>query len=170
MANVLIVAYLLIVLALIAVILLQRSEGGALGIGGGSGGFMTARGSANLLTRTTAILATLFFATAIGLTVLSEFDRGTSGILERAVQGTDQTAPTSVLDALNSLQGGTTSDLPVPATDPTAPAGADPVTEDIGTVAPATDTTTAPAANSDLPVPTTPAETPPQTPAAPATN
>jgi preprotein translocase subunit SecG len=172
MANVLIVAYLLIVLALIAVILLQRSEGGALGIGGGSGGFMTARGSANLLTRTTAILATLFFATAIGLTVLSEFDRGTSGILERAVQGTDQTAPTSVLDALNSLQGGTTSDLPVPATDPTAPAGADPVTEDIGTVAPATDTTTttAPAANSDLPVPTTPAETPTQTPAAPATN
>ena len=171
MANVLIVAYLLIVLALIAVILLQRSEGGALGIGGGSGGFMTARGSANLLTRTTAILATLFFATAIGLTVLSEFDRGTSGILERAVQGTDQTAPTSVLDALNSLQGGTTSDLPVPATDPTAPAGADPVTEDIGTVAPAADTTTtAPAANSDLPVPTTPAETPTQTPAAPATN
>ena len=172
MANVLIVAYLLIVLALIAVILLQRSEGGALGIGGGSGGFMTARGSANLLTRTTAILATLFFATAIGLTVLSEFDRGTSGILERAVQGTDQTAPTSVLDARNSLQGGTTSDLPVPATDPTAPAGADPVTEDIGTVAPATDTTTttAPAANSDLPVPTTPAETPTQTPAAPATN
>ena len=171
MANVLIVAYLLIVLALIAVILLQRSEGGALGIGGGSGGFMTARGSANLLTRTTAILATLFFATAIGLTVLSEFDRGTSGILERAVQGTDQTAPTSVLDALNSLQGGTTSDLPVPATDPTAPAGADPVTEDIGTVAPTTDTTTtAPAANSDLPVPTTPAETPTQTPAAPATN
>ena len=70
MANVLIVAYLLIVLALIAVILLQRSEGGALGIGGGGGGFMTARGSANLLTRTTAILATLFFATAIGLTIL----------------------------------------------------------------------------------------------------
>ncbi len=84
MANVLIVAYLLIVLALIAVILLQRSEGGALGIGGGGGGFMTARGSANLLTRTTAILATLFFLTAIGLTMLSEFDRGSSGILERA--------------------------------------------------------------------------------------
>ncbi|UXN72919.1 preprotein translocase subunit SecG [Devosia sp. A8/3-2] len=172
MANVLIVAYLLIVPALIAVILLQRSEGGALGIGGGSGGFMTARGSANLLTRTTAILATLFFATAIGLTVLSELDRGTSGILERAVQGTDRAAPTSVLDALNSLQGGTTTDLPVPATDPTAPAGADPVTRDIGTMAPATDTTTttAPAANSDLPVPQTPAETPTQTPAAPATN
>ena len=165
MANVLIVAYLLIVLALIAVILLQRSEGGALGIGGGGGGFMTARGSANLLTRTTAILATLFFATAIGLTILSELDRGTSGILERATATGSEAAPTTVLDALNSLQGGTTTDLPVPASDPAAPAGADPVTQDI---APATDTApaAAPEAASDLPVPEAPAETP----AAPATN
>lgn len=165
MANVLIVAYLLIVLALIAVILLQRSEGGALGIGGGGGGggFMTARGSANLLTRTTAILAALFFATAIGLTILSELDRTTSGILERASANQDGAAPTSVLDALNSLQGGTTSDLPVPASDPAAPEGADPVTQDIVPAAPAAE---APAANSDLPVPVAPAETP----AAPATN
>lgn len=179
MANVLIVAYLLIVLALIAVILLQRSEGGALGIGGGGGGgFMTARGSANLLTRTTAILATLFFATAIGLTILSELDRGTSGILERATQTTDGAAPTSVLDALNSLGGNSTSDLPVPASDPAAPAGTDPVTED---VAPAATTDAAPAADAApanevapatpddanaLPVPEAPAETP----AAPATN
>jgi preprotein translocase subunit SecG len=168
MANVLIVAYLLIVLALIAVILLQRSEGGALGIGGGGGGFMTARGSANLLTRTTAILATLFFATAIGLTILSELDRGTSGILDRATATEDGAAPTSVLDALNSMQSGTTTDLPVPATDPAAPAGTDPVTQDI---APAADTdpaadAAAPAATTDLPVPEAPAETP----AAPATN
>lgn len=169
MANVLIVAYLLIVLALIAVILLQRSEGGALGIGGGGGGgLMTARGSANLLTRTTAILATLFFATAIGLTILSELDRGTSGILDRATATEDGAAPTSVLDALNSMQSGTTSDLPVPATDPAAPAGTDPVTQDI---APASDTApaadaAAPAASTDLPVPEAPAETP----AAPATN
>ena len=63
MENVLLVAYLLIVLALIAVILLQRSEGGGLGMGGNAGGLMTVRGSANLLTRTTAILAALFFAT-----------------------------------------------------------------------------------------------------------
>jgi preprotein translocase subunit SecG len=168
MANVLIVAYLLIVLALIAVILLQRSEGGALGIGGGGGGFMTARGSANLLTRTTAILATLFFATAIGLTILSELDRGTSGILDRATATEDGTAPTSVLDALNSLNGGTTTDLPVPAGDPAAPAGTDPVTEDVAPTtdaAPAADAT-APAATTDLPVP----EAQTETPAAPATN
>ncbi len=157
MANVLIVAYLLIVLALIAVILLQRSEGGALGIGGGGGGFMTARGSANLLTRTTAILATLFFATAIGLTVLSELDRGTSGILEGAATTEDGTAPTNVLDALNALQP-ETSDLPVPTTE-TAPAAE----------APAADAAT-PDAASDLPVPDAPAETPSSEPAAPATN
>lgn len=168
MANVLIVAYLLIVLALIAVILLQRSEGGALGIGGGGGGggFMTARGSANLLTRTTAILATLFFATAIGLTVLSELDRSTSGILERATATEDGTAPTSVLDALNSLQGGTTTDLPVPEADPATPAGSDPVTQDIIPATTESAPAAAPAASSDLPVP----EAPAQTPAAPATN
>lgn len=172
MANVLIVAYLLIVLALIAVILLQRSEGGALGIGGGGGGFMTARGSANLLTRTTAILATLFFATAIGLTILSELDRGSSGILERASATDSEAAPTSVLDALNSLQGGTT-DLPVPASDPAAPAGTDPVTQDVAPTQTPAPAAPAPNANSDLPVPEAPAETPPapvETPAAPATN
>ena len=167
MENVLIVAYLLIVLALIAVILLQRSEGGALGMGGGGGGFMTARGSANLLTRTTAILATLFFATAIGLTILSEFNRGTSGILERATQTEDGAAPTSVLDALDALQG-TDSGLPVPAADT-------PATDAAPAEAPAPAATTAPA--SDLPVPATEAPatepdatTTDQTPAAPATN
>ena len=145
MANVLIVAYLLIVLALIAVILLQRSEGGALGIGGGGGGFMTARGSANLLTRTTAILATLFFLTAIGLTVINEFDRGTSGILESATQGADGSQPTSVLDALGALQGD--SSLPVPATNATPATDLPvPVTE-----------TPAPAATTPEPAPAAPA-------------
>src|ERR1044071_1373840 len=102
MANVLIVVYLLIVVALIAVILIQRSEGGALGIGGGGGGLMTARGSANLLTRTTAILATLFFVTAIGLTILSELDRGTSSILDSAITTPSGEQPSTVLDALNA--------------------------------------------------------------------
>jgi preprotein translocase subunit SecG len=165
MANVLIVAYLLIVLALIAVILLQRSEGGALGIGGGGGGgFMTARGSANLLTRTTAILATLFFATAIGLTILSELDRGTSSILEGASTTEDGTTPTNVLDALNALQPeAPVSDLPVPVTE-TAPATTEtaPAAEAAPAATPETTTT--------APVPDAPAETPTETPAAPATN
>jgi preprotein translocase subunit SecG len=120
MENVLLVAYLLIVLALIAVILVQRSEGGGLGMGGNAGGLMTVRGSANLLTRTTGVLAALFFATAIGLTVLSELNRGTDTILDQAA--TSGTAPATVLDALSQLQGDTSSVEPAassaPATDP----------------------------------------------------
>ena len=122
MENVLLVAYLLIVLALIAVILLQRSEGGGLGMGGNAGGLMTVRGSANLLTRTTAILAALFFVTAIGLTILSELNRTTSDILDAATTP-DGTAPATVLDALSQMQGDTT--LPIPAdTTSSAPAAA----------------------------------------------
>ena len=118
MANVLIVAYLLIVLALIAVILLQRSEGGGLGMGSSNAnGLISVRGSANLLTRTTAILAALFFASAIALTILSSVDRGTSSILDRASQG-GEAAPTTVLDALQQLQQQSSGDLPVPAGTP----------------------------------------------------
>ena len=67
MMTFLLVVHILLALALIGVILMQRSEGGALGIGGGGGGFMSARGQANLLTRATAILATLFICTSIAL-------------------------------------------------------------------------------------------------------
>ena len=145
MANVLIVAYLLIAIAMIVVILLQRSEGGALGIGGGGGGFMTARGSANLLTRTTAILGALFFATAIGLTLLNEFDRGTSSILSNAAGTQDGAPPATVLDALDALQGGPAStELPAPAEAPSASPNVDML---------------------DLAVPELPAETAPAAPA-----
>jgi preprotein translocase subunit SecG len=70
MQTVIIVIHLLVVLALIGVVLLQKSEGGALGMGGG-GGFLTSRGSANVLTRTTAILAGVFFLTSLGLSILA---------------------------------------------------------------------------------------------------
>ena len=56
---------------LIGVVLLQKSEGGALGIGGGPSGFMTARGAANLLTRLTSIFATLFVVTSLTLAALA---------------------------------------------------------------------------------------------------
>ena len=121
MENVILVAYLLIVLALIAVILLQRSEGGGLGMGGNAGGLMTVRGSANLLTRTTAILAALFFATAIGLTILSQLNRNTSDILDSAA-APGETTPSTVLDALSQLGGGDTLPLPNAATSEAAPA------------------------------------------------
>lgn len=113
MATVLIVAYLLIVIAMIVVILLQRSEGGGLGMGGG-GNFMSARGSANLLTRTTAILGTLFMVTAIGLTVVSQADRSSTSILDRAAQNPDG-SPATVLDALDALGGNFNDDLSVPS-------------------------------------------------------
>jgi preprotein translocase subunit SecG len=74
MQSVLIVVHLMIVIVLVVVVLLQRSEGGALGVGGG-GGFMTGRGQASALTRATAILAALFFATSMGLTILARYNQ-----------------------------------------------------------------------------------------------
>jgi preprotein translocase subunit SecG len=74
MQTVLLVIHLIIALALVGTILLQRSEGGALGIGGGggnSGSIFSARGVGNALTRTTAILAVCFFVTSLALTVLA---------------------------------------------------------------------------------------------------
>ena len=75
MLTVLLVIHLMVAIALVGVVLLQRSEGGALGIGGGGGGgFMTGRGTANALTRLTALLALGFFITSIGLTLLARFE------------------------------------------------------------------------------------------------
>ncbi|MBX9588694.1 MAG: preprotein translocase subunit SecG [Hyphomonadaceae bacterium] len=72
MATVLLIIHVMIALALIGVVLLQRSEGGALGIGGGGGGgFMTGRGAANFLTRVTAGLAAAFFATSLILSLVA---------------------------------------------------------------------------------------------------
>jgi preprotein translocase subunit SecG len=72
MIEVLLVLHVFVTIALIGVVLIQRSEGGGLGLGAsqGMGNFMTGRGTANLLTRTTAVLGTLFFALSLGLAVL----------------------------------------------------------------------------------------------------
>lgn len=74
MLTVILVIHLMVVLALIGFVLLQKSEGGGLGIGS-SGGFMTSRGTTNVLTRTTAILATVFFVTSLALSILAGLDR-----------------------------------------------------------------------------------------------
>jgi len=73
MSIIILTIHILIAISLVFVILLQRSEGGGLGIGGGGqgGGFMTARVTANLLTRVTAFLAVAFFSTSIILAILS---------------------------------------------------------------------------------------------------
>jgi len=85
METFVLVVHLIIALALIGVVLLQRSEGGALGIGGGGGGgggsLFTARGAGNALTRTTAYLAVAFFCTSIALTVIAT-QRGGGSVID----------------------------------------------------------------------------------------
>jgi preprotein translocase subunit SecG len=99
MTTLLLIIHLIIAVALVGVVLLQRSEGGALGIGGGGGGggFMSRRGTANVLTRTTVVLASGFFATSIALSIFSE-----------------RTEPGSVIDALPAGE----SEVPLPEDDP----------------------------------------------------
>jgi preprotein translocase subunit SecG len=82
MTTVLILIHLMIVVAMIGLVLLQRSEGGALGIGGGSGAFMSGRGAGNVLTTTTAFLAAAFFITSIGLAILAKLEGGPSDIFD----------------------------------------------------------------------------------------
>jgi len=85
MEAVILVIHLLVILALIVVVLLQRSEGGGLGIGGGGGGgLVSVRGSANLLTRTTAILAVAFFVTSMTLAILASTHMAPRSIMEEA--------------------------------------------------------------------------------------
>lgn len=82
MQHVIIVIHLLVVLAMIGVVLLQKSEGGGLGMGGGGGsGFLSSRGTANVLTRTTAILAAVFFSTSLILSILAGMDRKPASVL-----------------------------------------------------------------------------------------
>lgn len=110
METILLVIHLLIAIALVAVILMQRSEGGALGMGGGGGagggsGFMSGRAAADVLTRTTAILATCFICTSIVLAILAGSHRESGSIL-------DQTpAPSSTPAAPSS-----TPTVPAPTT------------------------------------------------------
>jgi preprotein translocase subunit SecG len=80
MQTVVIVIHLMIIVVLIGAVLLQKSEGGGLGMGGGAG-FMSSRGTANLLTRTTAVLAVGFFATSLLLSWLAGFDRKPASII-----------------------------------------------------------------------------------------
>jgi preprotein translocase subunit SecG len=93
MAEILLVTHLIVTLALIGVVLVQKSEGGGLGIGsgGGGGGFMTGRGTANLLTRTTAVLGTLFFALSLALGILNMGTRAPGSLLDSPPAGAPAT-------------------------------------------------------------------------------
>ena len=123
--TVLIVVHLLIVVALVGVVLLQRSEGGGLGIGGG-GGFFTSRGTANVLTRATAILATGFFLTTIGLTIQARMQDSPASILDRSGGAPgipmDDATRGSGTGILDTLRGAQPSEPTAPAT-PAPPSG-----------------------------------------------
>lgn len=114
MQTIIIVIHLIVVVALVGVVLLQRSEGGGLGIGGGSG-FMTARGASNALTRTTAFLAVAFFATSLTLSIIARYGAQPVDILDRipASGGTEQSGDGGgILDQLGGSE--TPSESPAP--------------------------------------------------------
>jgi preprotein translocase subunit SecG len=90
MQTVIIVIHLMVVTAMVGMVLLQRSEGGGLGMGGGAG-FLSSRGTANVLTRTTAILAAVFFATSLMLAIVAGWDRKPHSILEGTSSAPQQT-------------------------------------------------------------------------------
>ncbi len=177
MTTVVIVVHLMVVLAMIGLVLLQRSEGGALGIGGGQGAFMSNRSAGNVLTRSTAVLAVAFFATSLGLALISKYQSHPSDILERlpgqsAPAATERPAPptpsggapATAEELLQQLGGSSSSDS---SGGPQAPPASD------GTAAPAAPApaaapapSPAPAAQDTAPAAPTPApglQTPPAT-------
>ncbi|MBT7159493.1 MAG: preprotein translocase subunit SecG [Rhodospirillaceae bacterium] len=101
MQEVLLVVHLMLAIAIVITVLLQRSEGGALGMGGGSGGggggggggLMTGREAANLLTRSTAVLAACFFATSLTLTIMATGSSERKSILEQSETGSSTNQP-----------------------------------------------------------------------------
>jgi preprotein translocase subunit SecG len=133
MGTILLVVYITAAISMIVLILLQRSEGGALGIGGGGGGgLVSGRGAANLLTRITAILATIFFAAAIGLGVLSHRTPPSSAVVggpakAPAGESTPASEPAPIEQAPSSLPA-----LKLPKLKPETPA------QSSGPAAPAT--------------------------------
>jgi preprotein translocase subunit SecG len=125
----LLVVHTIIAIGLVGVILLQRSEGGGLGIGGGTGGgLMTARGAANLLTRSTTVLASLFIGSSILLAVLSAGTNKAKPIdtsLAVAAPGAAPRTPANGPGGVPLLPGAT----PAPVSPATVPAGGVPIAQ-----------------------------------------
>lgn len=103
MQTVVIVIHLMLVSTMIGIVLLQKSEGGGLGIGS-SGGFMSSRGTANVLTRTTAVLAACFFATSLMLSIIAGIERKPSSIIKSDAPGALPAAAGGVLDVLKDQE------------------------------------------------------------------
>jgi preprotein translocase subunit SecG len=122
MQTVVIVIHLMIVLAMVGLVMLQKSEGGGLGMGGGTaGGFLSSRGTANVLTRTTAILAAMFFVTSLFLSILAGMDRKPRSILDSS--GPAPPAAPSAPGAPSGGTGGVLDTLRGGAPQPAPPTG-----------------------------------------------
>lgn len=146
MTTVLLIIHLMVAVTLVALVLLQRSEGGALGIGGGGGGLMSGRGAGNMLTRATGICAAIFFATSLTLVIIASRVNGGGSLLDNVAP-----APAGMLTQ--------------PAVNVPAPIGSG-----LDQLKPQTDadTTTAPDEAPAVPKAAAPASTAPAAPAAPA--
>ena len=93
MENIILILNIILAVLLVGVILLQKSEGGALGIGVSQDSFITSRSAGNILTKTTAILAALFIFTSISLTVMSKDQFSTTSVLEKVEEKSDPSEP-----------------------------------------------------------------------------
>ena len=93
MENFILVLNIILAIILVIVILLQKSEGGALGIGASQESFISSRSAGNLLTKATAIVATLFIITSISLTIMAQKEISTSSVLEKVEEKQDPSEP-----------------------------------------------------------------------------
>jgi preprotein translocase subunit SecG len=164
METVIIVIHLMVIVALIAVVLLQRSEGGALGIGG-SNAFLSGRSQGNVLTRATTILGIAFFVTSIAMTVYGQLQQAPSSILENVPEAAapPPSAPAGAPGAPAGNAGGILNQLneQSPAVNPLAPVPTEPAPAGV----PAAGGQTAPpASGAATPAPQTPAPAEPQVP------
>lgn len=172
--NVILTVHLILAVLLIGVVLLQRSEGGGLGMGGGSGGgVMTGRQAANALSRATWILAAAFLITSLSLTIIAARNASSGSIVDQlGLGGSEQSNQPASLPGISDYtpppsQAGQPIMPPAPAPVQTAPAAND------AAVQPATPAVTAPAATvpaetapaATAPAETAPVETAPATPA-----
>ena len=106
MQEVVLVIHLMLAVALVITVLLQQSEGGGLGIGGGQGSMMTSRSAANLLTRMTTILAGCFFVTSLALAWMAKQDASSSSVL-------DAIAPASIEQTVPEVEEDSSTQVPV---------------------------------------------------------
>ena len=93
MENIIIVLNIILAILLVAIILLQKSEGGALGLGASQDSFISSRSAGSILTKATAIIATLFIITSISLTIISKEEYSSSSVLEKVEEEKDLSEP-----------------------------------------------------------------------------